>query len=40
MIEDLLRGCRYDAGAILAAELPEGAPESARELLEYIAGSI
>ena len=40
MIGDLLRGCRYDAAAILGAELPEGASESASELLEYIAASI
>lgn len=39
-VEDLLRGCRYDAASIRALELPEGAPESARELLEYIAGSM
>ena len=39
-IEDLLRGCRYDAASIRALELPEGAPESARELLHYIAGSM
>lgn len=39
-IEDLLRGCRYDAASIRALELPENAPESARELLQYIAGSM
>ncbi len=39
-IEGLLRGCRYDAASICALELPEGAPESARELLQCIADSV
>jgi lipoate-protein ligase A len=38
--EGLLRGYRYDSSSIRALELPEGAPESARELLQYIADSV
>ena len=40
LIEDLLRGCRYDASAVRSLELPGGTSQSARELLSYIADSI
>lgn len=40
MLEGLLRGCRYDAEEILGLEIPEGSPEAAYELLEFIAESI
>ena len=39
-VAGMLRGCRYDAASIRALELPEGCPESARELLSYIADSV
>ena len=40
VIADLLKGCRYDAASIRELKLPEGIPDSARELLLYIADSI
>lgn len=40
MLEGLLRGRRYDAEEILGLEIPEGSPEAAYELLEFIAESI
>ena len=40
LIEDHLRGCRYDASAVRSLELPGGTAQSARELLSYIADSI
>jgi lipoate-protein ligase A len=40
LIEELLRGCRYDASAVRSLELPGGTAQSARELLSYIADSI
>ena len=39
-LEDLLRGCRYDAASIRSLELPGGTPENARELLLYIADTV
>ena len=40
VMEDRLRGCRYDAAAIRSMELPEGTSANARELLLYIADSV
>jgi lipoate-protein ligase A len=40
VLEDLLRGCRYDSGEILGLRLPQGVNASAYEILELIAASI
>ena len=41
-VEELLRGCRYDAASIraLASNAGDGIPDTACELLLYIAGSV
>ena len=40
VLEDLLRGCRYDAGEILGLRIPHGVSATAYEILELIASSI
>jgi hypothetical protein len=40
VLEELIRGCRYDAGEILGLRLPHGVAASAYEILEMIAASI
>ena len=42
VIEDLIKGCRYDAGDIrgLSARLPDGTSATAYEILGLIAKSI
>jgi lipoate-protein ligase A len=40
ILEDLLRGCRYDAGEILGLRIPHGVSATAYEILELIASSI
>ncbi len=40
VIEDLLKGCKYDAGEILGLKLPKGTSATAYEVLELVAKSI
>lgn len=40
VIEDMLRGCKYDAGEILGLRIPNGVSATAYEILELIASSI
>lgn len=40
VIEDLLRGCKYDASEILGIRLPANVSATAFEILELIAGSV